>query len=314
MTQQKITIVCPIYNEAENIDVFYRGLREVVAPLPYEFDLIFVDDGSTDSSVRYIAALDSKDLPYRLVRFSRNFGKEAAITAGIAAATGDAIISIDVDLQHPVEKIPEFIDAWQNGADVVVGVRKGTGDYRWLTRLTSALFYMLINAVSTTHIVPHATDFRLISREVADEYNKLSEHNRMSRALIDWMGYDRAFVYFAPAERRFGLPKYSYRKRMRLAINTFVSYSFFPLRFAGYLGGFIIMASGALGLFVIIEQLLLNDPLNLNFSGTAMLAIAILFLVGVILTCLGLFGLYIASIQDEATNRPLYIIRKNNKI
>lgn len=313
MTKQLISIVCPVYNEAENISLFYSKLCEVAASQPYVFELVFVDDGSTDASVACIAKLKKGNVPYRLLRFSRNFGKEAAITAGLAAANGDAVISIDADMQHPIETVPEFIAAWQGGADIVVGVRKGAGDRRPLKRLTSSLFYWLINAVSTTKIIPHETDFRLLSREVVDEYNKLTEHNRISRGLVDWMGYDRTIIYFDAHERRHGAPKYSYRKLTRLAINTFVSYSFFPLRFAGYLGSFIVIGAGALGIFIIIEQLLLSDPLNLNFSGTAMLALVILFLVGVILACLGLFGLYIASIQDEATGRPLYIIRKNNK-
>lgn len=314
MKKTALSVVVPVYNEADNIDEFYGSLSKVAVVSPYSFTVMFVDDGSTDNTAARITALPKTTIDYRLIRLSRNFGKEAAVSAGLANANGDAAIVIDADMQHPIEKIPEFISAWEQGADVVVGVRTSAGDGRWFKRLSSALFYKLVRSVSTTAIIPHETDFRLLSREVVDEYNKLTEHNRISRGLVDWMGYDRAIIYFDAHERKHGAPKYSYRKLTRLAINTFVSYSFFPLRFAGYLGSFIVIAAGALGVFIIIEQLLLSDPLNLNFSGTAMLALIILFLVGVILACLGLFGLYIASIQDEATGRPLYIIRKNNKV
>jgi polyisoprenyl-phosphate glycosyltransferase len=309
-----ISIVVPLYNEADNVVEFYRSLTDVAATIQYDLKIIFVDDGSTDSTATQITALDKTAVDYKLVRLSRNFGKEAAVSAGLAQADGAATIIIDADMQHPIEKIPEFITAWEQGADVVVGVRNGAGDGRWFKRLTSALFYRFIKAVSTTTIIPHETDYRLLTREVIDQYNALTEHNRITRGLIDWLGYDRAVVYFDAKKRTHGTPKYSYRKLTRLAINTFVSHSFFPLRFAGYIGIFIVLISGLLGGFVLIEDIIMKDPLGLNTTGTGMLALVILFLVGVILSCLGLFGLYIASIQDEVANRPLYIVRKNNKV
>lgn len=309
-----ISVVVPVYNEAATIVEFYRTLSKVTGTLPYDFKIFFIDDGSTDDTAARIVSLDKTTVDYQLLRLSRNFGKEAAVSAGLAHADGEAAIIIDADLQHPIEKIPEFIAAWEQGADVVVGVRRGAGDGRWFKRITSALFYRLIKLVSKTGIIPHETDYRLLTREVIDQYNALTEHNRITRGLIDWLGYDRAIVYFDARERLQGEPKYSYRKLTRLAINTFVSHSFFPLRFAGYLGVFIVLISGLLGGFVLIEDIIMHDPLGLNITGTGMLALTILFLVGVILSCLGLFGLYIASIQDEVANRPLYIIRKNNKL
>jgi len=309
-----ISVVVPLYNEADNVAEFYESVSRVAATLPYAFKIIFVDDGSSDDTAARVAALSVTNVEFILLRLSRNFGKEAAVSAGLAQAEGAAAIIIDADLQHPINKIPEFIAAWERGADVVVGVRNGAGDGRWFKRLTSALFYKLIKSVSTTAIIPHETDYRLLTREVLDQFNALTEHNRYTRGLIDWLGYDRAIVYFDANKRTHGDPKYTYRKLMRLAINTFVSHSFFPLRFAGYIGVFIVLISGLIGGFVIVEDMIMHDPLSLNITGTGILALVILFLVGVILSCLGLFGLYIASIQDEVANRPLYIIRKNNKV
>lgn len=313
MSRQQIAIITPLYNEAENIQPFYEAAKNAVAKLPYDCTIYFVDDGSTDDSAKEVDKLPKKPLGIELVRLSRNFGKEAALSAGLATVKGDAAILIDTDLQHPIELIPEFIAEWVHGAEVVVGVRRDAGDKRWFKRLTSRVFYGILNKISDIEIIPHATDYRLVSREVIDAYNGLTERNRMTRGLIDWLGYDRAFLYFDAKERRFGTPKYSYRKLTRLALDSFVAYSFFPLRLAGYLGGGIMVISTLLGVFVLVEAFVMDDPMNLNITGTGLLALTILFLVGVILACLGLFGLYIASIYDETTNRPLYVIRKNNK-
>lgn len=314
MSRHLLSIVTPLYNEAANIRPFYDELVQISKQCAYDIEVIFVDDGSRDDSAKRVQALPHDTFELRLVRLSRNFGKEAATSAGLALAKGAAVIVIDSDLQHPIEKIPDFVKAWEEGADVVVGVRQGSGDNRWFKRLTSNVFYKLINAVSDTKIIPNETDFRLLTREVVDQYNELTEHNRITRGLIDWLGYDRTVVYFDAKPREHGASKYSYRKLSRLAVNTFVSYSFFPLRFAGYLGVFITCFSGLLGLFVLIEDIFLRDPLGLNITGTGILALVILFMVGVILLCLGLVGLYIASIHDEVANRPLYIVRKNNKV
>ena len=313
MAKKIISIVTPFLNEEDNIRPFYDAVVDIASSSEYSFEIVYVDDGSQDSSAEKVGKLPQAPLQIQLVSLSRNFGKEAAVSAGLSQVKGDAAIVIDVDLQHPIDKIPEFIEKWEKGADVVVGVRKHDGHHSFVKNITSRLFYKLINMVSETEIIPRATDYRLLSREVIDQFNQLTEHNRMTRGMIDWLGYDRAIVEFDANERKYGSVRYSYRKLTKLAINTFVSYSFFPLRLAGYLGGFIAFASGVLGFFVIIENFLLNDPLSLKVTGTAMLTLVLLFLVGIVLVCLGLFGLYIASIYDEAQNRPVYVIRKNKK-
>jgi dolichol-phosphate mannosyltransferase len=309
-----LSIVTPLYNEEDNVILFFNEIQKILNKLPYRSEIIFVDDGSVDGTAEKVASINTSRIPCQLVRFSRNFGKEAAVSAGLEQANGDAAIIIDSDLQHPIDKIPAFVKKWEKGADVVVGVRTSHGHNTRLKRWGSNTFYKLINRVSEMEITPHATDFRLVNREVIDHFNSLTEHNRMTRGLIDWLGFDRAYVKFKANERQFGIPSYSYKKLINLAVSTFISHSFFPLRLAGYLGAFSMVVAGLLGMFVLIEDIILNDPWNLQVSGVAMLALVILFLMGLVLSCLGLFGLYIASIHDEVSNRPVYIVRKDNKV
>jgi glycosyltransferase involved in cell wall biosynthesis len=283
----------------------FSGLRH------YNHEIIFVDDGSRDNTLTAIKKLSAKDALVRYLEFSRNFSKEAATSAGINYARGDAAIMIDADMQHPPRLIPKFLDKWEAGADIVIGVREKNEKTSRLKKLGSSFFYKIINRISDTKITPGATDFRLISRPVISEMNFITEKNRMTRAIIDWLGYKRDFVYFTADARVNGQASYSYLKLIKLAVDSIVSMSLLPLRLAGYLGLFIIITSGPLGLFILIEKYLLNDPLSLKFSGPAILAVIILFLVGVILACLGLISLYIANIHAEVLNRPLYVVRNS---
>ncbi len=311
MSRKKlISIVTPVYNEAENIPLLWSSLRRVCAKLPYTFEVVFVDDGSEDTSVLAVERLRGKLFQKQLVCLSRNFGKEAAVAAGLARARGEAVIVMDADLQHPTSKIPEFIKQWEQGAQVVVGVRLSHGKDSLLKSFLAELFYKIMNKISDTHVIPHSTDFRLIDREVADAFNQLPERNRMTRSLVDWLGFDRAVVEFSAEKRIHGAAGYGYRKLTHLAINAFISHSFVPLRFAGYLGGCITLGAGLLGTFLFVQSVLLHDPLRLKVTGTAMLAVMTIFLVGIVLSCLGLFAYYIAAIYDEAMARPLYIVRK----
>lgn len=309
-----ITVITPVYNEEGNIHHFYAEITKVLRTLPYKFDIIFVDDGSQDKSAELVRQIQHNGVATQLIQFSRNFGKEIAVTAGLHNATGEAALVLDADLQHPVDVIPQFIEKWQQGADVVVGVRTSPGHKSRVKRLASRLFYQLINSMSSTYIKPHATDFRLLDRKVIDEFNRFTERGRITRGLIDWLGFDRDYVYFKTNERQFGTPSYSYRKLIGLAMSTFISHSLFPLRLAGYMGIFILMLSWLAGTFVVVQSLILGDPMGLAISGTAMLAIGLLFSVGVILACLGLMALYIATIHNEVTNRPLYVVRNREKV
>jgi len=308
-----ITLVVPIYNEEKNIRFFYEALDKVLADLPqYDFELIFVNDGSTDQSGTLIGQLTEADNRIKYLEFSRNFGKEIATTAGLNSASGAAAIMIDADLQHPVELIPELVAKWQNGAEVVVGVRQSNRGEGMIKKIGSRLFYQIVNKISEVKIVPQATDFRLLDRAVLDEFNRFTENNRMTRALIDWLGFKRDYVYFDAKERADGKAKYGLGKLFHLAISSFVASSLLPLKLAGYLGIIIVFFSGLLGLYVLLGKYVFHLANPSSFSGPAQLAILIIFLVGIILMSLGLIALYIANIHGAVANRPLYVIRKNS--
>lgn len=310
MNQQLISIIVPVYNEAPNIPVLYREITRHVSGLPYDFEFVFVDDGSKDESVHAVEKLARKKRRVRLIELSRNFGKEAAVSAGLHVAKGDAAIILDADLQHPPSLIRKFIQKWRKGAEVVVGVKKYGKSEDWFQRVTSDWFYKMLRPVSDTEVMPHAADYRLLDRRVIDAFRGLKEHNRITRGLIDWLGFKRDYVPFDVAPRHAGERSYTFHKRVMLAIHSFTAYSLLPLKLAGYIGNTILLVSAPLGLFLTIETYALNDPFKWHISGTAMLALLILFLVGMVLTCLGLVALYIANIHAEVTDRPLYVIRE----
>jgi dolichol-phosphate mannosyltransferase len=306
----RISIIVPIFNEEANLAPLHEALVRALNGIPYAREIIFVDDGSTDGTPNVLARIAGHDLDVRVVTFSRNFGKEAAITAGIHHCTGDACILIDADLQHPPALIPEFIRKWKAGAEVVVGVRTRNPGDGLLRRIGSSLFNRIMNALSETPARPNATDFRLLDGIVIDEFRRLTEHGRLSRSLIDWLGFRREFVEFEASARRSGSSRFGTFALVRLALSSIVSHSLLPLKFAGYLGVVITLTSGLLGAFIFVENYVLDDPLQLNFSGPAILAVINLFLVGIMLCCLGLIALYIANIHSEVRNRPLYVMRR----
>jgi dolichol-phosphate mannosyltransferase len=306
--------VVPVFNEQAGLDEFHKSLVKVLASAGGTWEIIYCDDGSSDNSAEIIGQLAKKDKRVKLLKLSRNFGKESALSAGIAAASGEAVIMIDGDGQHPVEIIPDFIKAWRRGAQVVVGLRRGDGQLSAGKRLGSWLFYKLFNKLTKQKLIPGSTDFRLIDRAVRREFLKLDETDRITRGLIDWLGFQREFINFTANPRRTGAPGYSFPKLFKLAANSFVSLTLLPLFIFGYLGVFITLAAFGLGLAVIIEQLILGDPFNWNFTGTSMLGILTLFLVGVILMSQGILSLYISHIHTQSKRRPLYVIDHTNSV
>jgi dolichol-phosphate mannosyltransferase len=314
MMKQLISVVVPIHNEAPNIPLLYQELDTHTRGLPYKFEFIFVDDGSNDDSMALLRKVSRKDRRVRLVEFARNFGKEAAVSAGLHTAHGNAAVILDADLQHPPSLINKFIATWRQGADIVVGVKRYSRYEGRMKRVTSDLFYRILGAVSHTKITPHASDYRLIDKKVIVAFCKLTERNRITRGLIDWLGFRREYVHFEAPPRKAGTASYGYRKLFALAMNSFTAYSLLPLKLAGYFGAFILITAAPLGAFLLVETYLMNDPWHWNITGTALLAVLILILVGLMLACLGLVALYIAHIHAEVTNRPLYVIRKENEV
>lgn len=313
MSNILLSVVVPVYNEAANIQAFYDVLAPVVNEVSGQnYEIIYVDDGSLDDSSALIEAITRTDKKVKLLSLSRNFGKEIALAAGIAHARGDAILTMDGDGQHPVERIPEFVRAWRDGAEVVVGVRTANHSEGLVKKYGSRLFYRMFNALSGVTMVPGSSDFRLIDREVQQEFMKLNEPQTITRGLIDWLGFKRAHVSYKANPRIAGEAGYKFKKLVRLAAHSFVSLSPVPLYVFGYLGVLITTVSLVLGLGVIVEQLILGDPLMWEFTGTAMLSILVIFLVGLVLVAQGVLALYISYIYTQSKGRPLYIVSRRN--
>lgn len=307
-----ISIIVPVYNEESNVVALYRELKAVLQPISgrYAHEIIFVNDGSVDESGKRIEELAATDPAVRYIEFSRNFGKEIAMSAGLRHASGAAAIMVDADLQHPPELIPEFLKAWEAGAEVVVGVRKYGAAHGIVKRAGSYFFYKIMSRIGDVKITPNATDFRLLDRVVITAFNQFTEKSRITRGLIDWLGFHQVFISFVAPDRSSGTPAYSFSKLLRLAVSSMISMSLFPLRVAGYLGALITFGAGLGGVFIVVEKYFLNDILKLHISIAAGLAVLNLFLVGIMLSCLGLIALYIANIHNEVVGRPMYVIRK----
>jgi dolichol-phosphate mannosyltransferase len=309
MTQKhpELSVVVPAYNEQDNIQSILEQLHEVLDTL-VSFEIIFVNDGSRDKTLDELHKAAKNDQAIRIISFSRNFGKELATSAGIHYAQGDAIIMVDADGQFPPELIPEFVKKWRNGAQVVTGVRVSNQKEGFIKRYGSKLFYKLMSSLAGAKLTAGATDFRLIDRAVQQEFFRFSERSRMTRGLIDWVGFKEDFIEFHARERMAGEASYKVSKLIKLALNSFVSLSLAPLYFSGWAGIIITPLAFLIGLFIGIEQFVLDDPLNLNITGTAMLGVLILFFMGILLISQGLIALYISHIHTETQNRPLYII------
>ncbi|HKX23924.1 MAG TPA: glycosyltransferase family 2 protein [Candidatus Saccharimonadales bacterium] len=303
-----ISIIVPVYNEADNLPLLYKEIAENSDRLPYQFEMLFVDDGSQDDSAKVLHKFARKDRRIRLIRFSRNFGKEAAVTAGLHAARGNAALIMDADMQMPPSLMTQFIRKWETGSEVVVGVFKSR-NLSFVKRMGAKLFYKIMRRISHTKITPNATDYRLLDRKVINVFNQFTERNRITRGLIDWLGFDRDYIYFEQQPRKFGTPGYTFQKLVGLAMNSFTAYSLLPLRLAGYIGAGILAVSVPAGVFLYVERYILGDYLHLGINGTTMLAMLTIFMVGLVLTCLGMMSLYIAHIHAEVSNRPLYVVR-----
>jgi len=310
-----LSFIIPAYNESANVMPLYTRLQSVLKPLSdrYTFEILFVNDGSKDTTAEEVTKLTKADTRVKLIDFSRNFGKEIATTAGLHHCTGDACMMIDADLQHPAELIPDFIAKWEEGSDVVVGILKESKSDSWVKKIGGKIFYVILNKISDTEITPNATDFRLLDRAVIDAFNEFKETKRLTRGLIDWLGFRRTYIFFDAEERLHGTASYSVWKLLKLALNSFMSLSLFPLKVAGYIGIFITSFSLIAGSYIFLGKYFFKWYWALTFSDSEDLAIFIVFLVGIILMSLGLISLYIANIHEEVIKRPLYVIRKERE-
>jgi glycosyltransferase involved in cell wall biosynthesis len=302
-----LSVVLPVYNEAAGLAVFHDTLIKVLTSTKKSYEIIYCDDGSTDNSPELIQRWCEKTLHIKLIKLSRNFGKEIAVTAGIHQAEGQAIIILDADGQHPVELIPEFLSRWQNGRKVIIGLRTSNQKEGIVKNYGSRLFYRFFKRFTGIKLIPGSTDFRLIDRAVQQEFNRMTEHNRIARGLIDWLGYERDYIEFKANARLTGEAGYSFRKLFKLAIDSVISLSISPLYITAYIGAVVLPASIILGLGMAINALI-GDPLNLHATGSAYLTVLVLFLVGILLVSQAIIGLYLSHIHTETQNRPLYIV------
>jgi len=308
-----ISLIIPVYNEAGNLVWHHEKILEFAAKQDLKLEIIYIDDGSTDNSLETIKTLMSDTQQVRYIALSRNFGKEAATSAGIKQSTGDVVVMIDADGQHPIEVLADFLDEWVRGADVVIGIRKDNEKEGFTKRYGSIVYNIILKFLADSTTVSGSTDFRLIDRKVVNEFNDLTERNRITRGLIDWLGFKRSYVEFKSPARHSGIATYSFKKLFKLALHSFTSQSTRPLQLTGLLGFIVTILSIITAVGLIIEKYALKDPLELAVTGTAVLALFLSFLVGLVLICQWLLALYIESIHSETQNRPLYIIAEESK-
>jgi len=301
-----ISIIIPIYNEEKNIPLLFSELQKVLDTLEYPSEIIFVNDGSRDGSILALEKLARENSRVKVIDFARNFGKEVALTAGCQHSAGNAVITMDADLQHPPEIIPELLRKWKQGFEVVYTVRNENKGASLTKKITSKLYWWLFSKISSVKTEPHSTDFRLMDKKIIDIFRNFSERGRIFRGIIDWIGFKRTRVEFTAPERKEGMATYSYQKLIGLAINSLTAFSLLPLRIAGYMGLAITLIS-SLMFFVMILAKIFGF---LVITSIAFVIVANTLLIGIVLVCLGLIALYIARIHDEVINRPLYLIRE----
>ncbi|MGI6740714.1 MAG: glycosyltransferase family 2 protein [Brevefilum sp.] len=304
MKKPIFSIIAPIYNELKNIPELYPRVRDVMDQTSENWELILVDDGSTDGSTDLIRELASKDERVRPVIFARNFGHQIAVTAGLDYSRGDAVVIIDADLQDPPEAILALIEKWREGYQVVYAVRSEREGETWFKRVTASLFYRMIFRITDVNIPLDTGDFRLMDRSVVDVMNQMREKHRFLRGMSSWVGFKQIGVEYKRKARFAGETKYPFKKMFKLALNAITSFSYFPLQLATYLG---FIAAG-LSVLAIPIVAILRLTTGTALLGQATTLIIVLFLGGVQLISLGIIGEYIGRIYDEAKGRPLYVV------
>ncbi|MGH4140568.1 glycosyltransferase family 2 protein [Clostridium sp.] len=298
------SLVVPLYNEELVINESYCRLKSVMDRTIEAYEILFVNDGSSDRTREMIEDICRKDKSIKLINFSRNFGHQAAITAGMNVALGDAIIVIDADLQDPPEAILEMAKKWKQGYDVVYGKRIKREGETFFKKFTAKSYYRLLKSMTTIDIPVDTGDFRLIDRKVCDALNSLPEKNRYIRGLVSWVGYKQTFVEFSRKERFAGETKYSLKKMMKLAFDGITSFSYKPLVLAGYFGGF----TGFIGTVTLISNIITSMVNHTSLLSLGLILGINLMMFGIISCFFAIMGEYIARISDEGKNRPLYIV------
>lgn len=306
MSQSMLSCVVPAFNEHDNLAVLLPKLKVALQGLTDHWEIIVVDDGSSDSTADLMGML-SRDPGVRYLQLSRNFGKEAALTAGIETASGDAVVLMDADLQHPPELLKKMVARWEAGVDMVYAVRESREDEHWGKRLGTKLFYSLLRSESGVQVPPHAGDFRLMDRTVVDALMQLPERDRFMKGLYAWVGFRSEPLPFMPESRLSGKSHFSPWRLWRLAMAGLMSFTTWPLRAVSVMGIVISICSFLYGAFIVVEYLLYDNPVD----GWPTIVTILLFFSGINLLSLGVVGEYIARVFKEVKHRPVYLIRQS---
>lgn len=305
--RRKISIVIPVYNEAANISILHAELSEVVGPLPYLFEFIFVDDGSTDQSLAIIKNLARGDSRVFFIELSRNFGHQYALKAGLDLSNGDCVVSMDCDLQHPPEVVGQLIQKWEEGFDVVYTRRRDDKNLPWIKRRTSTVFYDVMNRLSELKLEHGTADFRLMNRNVLNAFAHLNESELFIRGLIKWAGFRQTAIDYDPKERHSGDSKYNLKKMVSFGLRGITSFSVKPLQMIAYLGMILFLIS-----MILVPYAIVSYVLGKAVSGWTSLMISVIFFGSLQLLMTGVVGLYISKLVIQSKQRPLYFIRETN--
>ncbi len=302
----KISLVVPVFNEEETVGMFHRTVRDFFRSSDFAVEIVFVDDGSQDQTYPIISGLAAHDPLVVPIRFTRNFGKETALIAGIEHASGDAVIPIDVDLQDPIDVVPCLIEKWQEGADVVLAKRVDRSSDTHLKRRTAEMFYRLHNQISRPKIEENVGDFRLMSREVVETIKLMKERNLFMKGILSWVGGEVAVIEYVRAERTAGRSKFNGWALWNLALEGITSFSTVPLRIWTYIGLTVASFAFLYGVWMILDKLIWGNAV----PGYPSLLVSVLFLGGIQLIGIGVLGEYIGRIYIETKQRPRYVIRR----
>ena len=309
---KKVSVVIPMYNEEEVIKASFSKIQEVLEKLTrYDYEIICVDDGSKDKTFNILKEIASENQNVKVISFSRNFGHQAAVTAGLKEVTGDAIVIMDADLQDPPEQIPEMLELWEQGNEVIYGKRKTRKGESKFKLLTAKMFYNALNALSDVDIPKDTGDFRLVDRKVVDVINLLPEHNKFLRGLFTWVGFEQKAFEYERRKRFAGKTKYPLKKMVKLASDGIIGFSTKPLKLVGSLGILAIIISGIILIYSILSFIFKWNNLT---PGWTSIMVSTMFFSGTILLSLWMIGEYIARIYDESKGRPQYIIKKKINI
>jgi len=303
----EISVVVPLYNEELNIDYLFERLLSVLSRLDMTYEIVCVNDGSKDNTIGCLIEHHHQNPRIKVVNFSRNYGKEIALSAGLDYANGNAVIPIDADLQDPPELIAELVEKWREGYDVVYATRRSRQGESWVKRFTANVFYRTIDSLSQVQIPRNTGDFRLLDRRVVDALKQMPERNRFMKGLFAWVGFKQTSVIYDRPSRYKGETKWNYWKLWNFAIDGITSFSFLPLKVWSYVGLLVAIPSFFYASFLVIRTLIFG----IDFPGYASIMVAVLFLGGVQLVSLGVLGEYLGRVYEEVKGRPLYLVRES---